>query len=465
MKGDAIITSLLIHSRDPGGSCVKVGVQVAEGKNALSQASAEVLYEYLRPFAETVRDLPCARIVLHDGLPEELIARCHWLQFEQLPLDRDGEDAWRARYRLLRRLLSDRPEIERLFFVDCNDVGIFRDPFAWWDSLGVPQDWPVVGEEWTPFGDNKWFTDHYPIMPEKLRGWFEHRLADSLPLSAGLWGGRRDVVLQVVDSMLRNFDEFYDLFAQHPASWDMFAFNYALYAEIARFVAFKMDDFAPPHKNCGASIRGAQSPFVHHRPTVMSRIVKEDEAINARVMTRVPSTIAGKVGGLLGIPRCHEPGSPYSAIDRCGGLAELILDRMPEIGRVVETGRYWGVSTLLLATLRPGLSIISVDNFPHENGLARLAGVPNVELVTADAGEYLDSLPDGSVDAVYIDDDHSYAAVKQRASCAKRKVRRGGIVAGHDYGAEHVDVIRAVNEVFGRPPHYVYADSSWAYLL
>jgi len=54
---------------------------------------------------------------------------------------------------------------------------------------------------------------------------------------------------------------------------------------------------------------------------------------------------------------------------------------------------------------------------------------------------------DESLDFVYIDADHSYNAVKEDIAAWAPKVRRGGIVAGHDYyytRAGNIGVIAAV---------------------
>lgn len=45
-------------------------------------------------------------------------------------------------------------------------------------------------------------------------------------------------------------------------------------------------------------------------------------------------------------------------------------------------------------------------------------------------------VPDGSLDFVYIDANHGEAFVRQDLECWSPKVRRGGIVAGHDYGTK-----------------------------
>jgi len=54
---------------------------------------------------------------------------------------------------------------------------------------------------------------------------------------------------------------------------------------------------------------------------------------------------------------------------------------------------------------------------------------------------------DESLDAVFIDADHSYEAVKMDIKNWMPKVRKGGILAGHDYNSAWPGVIRAVNEI------------------
>ena len=76
-----------------------------------------------------------------------------------------------------------------------------------------------------------------------------------------------------------------------------------------------------------------------------------------------------------------------------------------------------------------------------------------------------DEIAAGSVDAVYIDADHSKEAVLEDLSLWLPKVRSGGLIAGHDY-LEGVlpegvfGVKSAVLEFFGREPDIV-TDERW----
>lgn len=62
---------------------------------------------------------------------------------------------------------------------------------------------------------------------------------------------------------------------------------------------------------------------------------------------------------------------------------------------------------------------------------------------------------DGYADLVYLDGDHSYDAVLADIDCWWPKVRKGGILAGHDiFVVDHIGVTQAVLEIFHN--HAVY---------
>ena len=62
----------------------------------------------------------------------------------------------------------------------------------------------------------------------------------------------------------------------------------------------------------------------------------------------------------------------------------------------------------------------------------RLEGC-NATILRKRSMEALEDVPDGSLDFVYVDADHTFDAVMMDIICWARKVRPGGIVAGHDY--------------------------------
>jgi len=64
------------------------------------------------------------------------------------------------------------------------------------------------------------------------------------------------------------------------------------------------------------------------------------------------------------------------------------------------------------------------------------------------------------IDGIYIDGLHSYEGVKHDIQNYYPLIKDGGIISGHDYNNTWSGVIRAVNEVLGKPD-YVFDDSNW----
>jgi len=67
-----------------------------------------------------------------------------------------------------------------------------------------------------------------------------------------------------------------------------------------------------------------------------------------------------------------------------------------------------------------------------------------VEVVKASTTDFLNSLPKDTLDAVYIDADHSHEAVKQDLCNSYEKVKPSGFIMGHDYDRQEVQ--KAVEE-------------------
>lgn len=76
---------------------------------------------------------------------------------------------------------------------------------------------------------------------------------------------------------------------------------------------------------------------------------------------------------------------------------------------------------------------------------------PRVTIIRDDSVHAAESIPDGFLDCVFIDANHSYEAVRADMIAWFPKVKVGGIFAGHDYGNDTnpphwCEVKRAVDE-------------------
>ena len=69
----------------------------------------------------------------------------------------------------------------------------------------------------------------------------------------------------------------------------------------------------------------------------------------------------------------------------------------------------------------------------HQLAIRRLSPYPNVTLIQKSSMDALADFPKRSLDFVYIDANHAFGYVAMDLMKWTDKVRRGGIVAGHDY--------------------------------
>jgi predicted O-methyltransferase YrrM len=95
--------------------------------------------------------------------------------------------------------------------------------------------------------------------------------------------------------------------------------------------------------------------------------------------------------------------------------------------------------------------------------IERTKNIENIIKVKKSSVEASQDFSDRSLDLVYIDAEHDYNSVKTDINAWKNKVRRGGVLAGHDYMLPHIHQIlveeNLVNELS------VYPDSSWSVII
>lgn len=145
-------------------------------------------------------------------------------------------------------------------------------------------------------------------------------------------------------------------------------------------------------------------------------------------------------------------------------------------GHVVEVGSFAGESARIIAPMVGRLTCVDpYIHYPEADGwlapgdleeakaamLAFLDDARNVTLIQLPSVEAAEMFKAGSLDAVYIDGDHSEEAVRADIRAWLPKIKPGGWIGGHDYRADcNMPVIRAVDALLGKPAK-VFADSSW----
>ena len=132
-----------------------------------------------------------------------------------------------------------------------------------------------------------------------------------------------------------------------------------------------------------------------------------------------------------------------------GVLIEFI--KKYQIRKVAEVGVDWGVTCKRV--LESCYDVIQeywvVDPWFDDNGkyqivVKNLLKYQQAHTLRLESIEAATIFPNFYFDLVYIDADHSYNAVKQDINNWSRKVKQGGILAGHDYNMASVK--RAVSE-------------------
>ena len=119
-----------------------------------------------------------------------------------------------------------------------------------------------------------------------------------------------------------------------------------------------------------------------------------------------------------------------------------------------EIGVHRGTFSGRMLTMIPNLTLYAVDCWVgryakyEEAARTSLAHHPKCTVIKGFSVDVAETIPNGSLDFVYIDSNHFYESVKEDIEAWAPKVRSGGIVSGHDYiaGRKTVQVIEAVDE-------------------
>jgi predicted O-methyltransferase YrrM len=164
-----------------------------------------------------------------------------------------------------------------------------------------------------------------------------------------------------------------------------------------------------------------------------------------------------------------------------------LLDATPEGGTFVELGCYKGKSTSFIGVeihkRKRDINFFAIDSFQgatnstDANEIKAYEGISEIEesytynvslignkiktivSLTDEAAKYFN---DEEIDVIFVDGGHSYEVVKADILAWLPKMKKGGIMAGHDYKAWE-GVNKAVTEIFGTP-HKVENDCWFIYL-
>lgn len=156
-----------------------------------------------------------------------------------------------------------------------------------------------------------------------------------------------------------------------------------------------------------------------------------------------------------------------------------MADALPQEPHVAEVGVYRGRSLLFLAARLRDLGKLGIvhaidkwdesDEASHRPGEAEFAAFMadairigvwdalKIHRMTSETAA--DRIADYSLDLVFLDATHTHNEVLADIRIWERKLKPGGILAGHDYSGSFPGVASAVHEVFGGKVRVV--DTVW----
>ncbi len=156
-------------------------------------------------------------------------------------------------------------------------------------------------------------------------------------------------------------------------------------------------------------------------------------------------------------------------VNKLYGLKDMINENLNKDCIVCEIGSFAGISSELFAINVKKLYCI--DNWDinqiYGSDLIRIAenhfdnmikNYNNIIKIKKKSEDTFSNFPDEYFDLVYIDGSHEYNDVKNDILNWLPKVKRDGIISGHDY---YDDVKKAVDEIFNNINIKTYSDSSW----
>lgn len=163
------------------------------------------------------------------------------------------------------------------------------------------------------------------------------------------------------------------------------------------------------------------------------------------------------------------------------GLTELISYLSSHLltpnNKMIEIGSYMGESTMMFASSGIFSTIFSIephtgieefnDLFGYEWDVVKkeyetnTRFFDNITHIKDFSHNIHDTFDNNSIDFIYIDGGHDYESIKNDLKLYLPKLKKNGIIAGHDYEPTGwPGVVRAIHEIIGEPD-VIFSDSSW----
>jgi hypothetical protein len=158
-------------------------------------------FSIIKDFYESVikHNLNC--IILIDNSTDEFIKKYKTNKIEFVRCDSSGLNMVDIRWKLYNKILNERKEIKRAFFLDVSDVIILKNPFGY-----IVPDKIYCGDEENINIKNDWMNHRYallknPEVNEKMINYLNKKI-----LNAGILGGERNYLIGITKKMAEMLD-------------------------------------------------------------------------------------------------------------------------------------------------------------------------------------------------------------------------------------------------------------------
>ena len=144
-----------------------------------------------------------------------------------------------------------------------------------------------------------------------------------------------------------------------------------------------------------------------------------------------------------------------------------IVNKLENNSVFIEVGVYEGKSLAYflveMINANKKFQVTAVDSFTFDGLLKKFQInmqplIKEFDIIIDQSWNADDYFEDESVDVVFLDADHVYENVKKDIPAWWPKIKKGGILAGHDFCENHLGVEQAVREIFGDDFNKDYLD-------
>lgn len=173
------------------------------------------------------------------------------------------------------------------------------------------------------------------------------------------------------------------------------------------------------------------------------------------------STLTNLIKSAVGEPKVGAEVGVYK-----GSTSRGLLDAFPDLYlSLVDPWKEWEVGSSYRNHRRTGSHTQEKWDKIYHAAMQNISGESRVSVYRMTSEDAAKGFQDNSLCFAFLDGNHMYENVKQDIEIWTPKVRKGGVIVGHDYGGAYRGVRKAVNEAFKGQQIFIPGDRLWATII